>query len=140
VTPFGACYSLPCPTSAGTDELRRVDSVGTGAAPHVRCDAMLVGRLQATRLETRTKECNTCASVRVENPSAQRKRCPGIPRGRHRSPVQKRDSRQVDGAEAERMCCDPKDGELCQGRVKPEETPVEARSDSDVQIDRLIWV
>ena len=31
---------------------------------------------------------------------------------------------------------DPKDGELCLDRVKPEETLVEARSGSDVQIDR----
>ena len=35
---------------------------------------------------------------------------------------------------------DPKDGELYLGRVKPGETLVEARSDSDVQIDRQIWV
>lgn len=35
---------------------------------------------------------------------------------------------------------DPKDGELCLNRVKPEETLVEARSGSDVQIDRQIWV
>ena len=45
-----------------------------------------------------------------------------------------------DGFEAERVCWDPKDGELCLNRVKPEETLVEARSDSDVQIDRQIWV
>jgi len=32
----------------------------------------------------------------------------------------------------------PKDGELCLDRVKPEETLVEARSGSDVQIDRQI--
>ena len=44
-----------------------------------------------------------------------------------------------DGFEAERVCWDPKDGELCLNRVKPEETLVEARSDSDVQIDRQIW-
>ncbi|CAG8783874.1 6984_t:CDS:2, partial [Acaulospora morrowiae] len=31
------------------------------------------------------------------------------------------------------------DGELCLNRVKPEETLVEARSGSDVQIDRQIW-
>ncbi|CAG8664591.1 12658_t:CDS:2, partial [Acaulospora colombiana] len=30
-------------------------------------------------------------------------------------------------------------GELCLNRVKPEETLVEARSGSDVQIDRQIW-
>ena len=45
-----------------------------------------------------------------------------------------------DGSEVERVCWDPKDGELCLNRVKPEETLVEARSDSDVQIDRRIWV
>jgi hypothetical protein len=33
---------------------------------------------------------------------------------------------------------DPKDGELCLNRVKPEETLVEARSGSNVQIDRQI--
>ena len=37
-------------------------------------------------------------------------------------------------------CWDPKDGELYLDRVKPEETLVEARSGSDVQIDRRIWV
>ena len=35
---------------------------------------------------------------------------------------------------------DPKDGELCLRRVKPGETLVEARSGSDVQIDRQTWV
>ncbi|GMF06402.1 unnamed protein product [[Candida] boidinii] len=42
----------------------------------------------------------------------------------------------------ERHGYDPtsKDGELCLNRVKPEETLVEARSGSDVQIDRQIWV
>lgn len=40
----------------------------------------------------------------------------------------------------ERRAWDPKDGELCPGRVKPEETLVEARSGSDVQIDCHIWV
>uniref|UniRef100_A0A183BPL7 Ig-like domain-containing protein n=1 Tax=Globodera pallida TaxID=36090 RepID=A0A183BPL7_GLOPA len=33
----------------------------------------------------------------------------------------------------------PKDGELFLSRMKPEETLVEVRSDSDVQIDRLTW-
>ena len=42
--------------------------------------------------------------------------------------------------EYERTCWDPKDGELCLSRMKPEETLVEVRSDSDVQIDRQIWV
>ncbi|KAF4678479.1 hypothetical protein FOZ62_020340, partial [Perkinsus olseni] len=34
---------------------------------------------------------------------------------------------------------DPKDGELCLSRVKPGETLVEARSDTDVQIVRQTW-
>ncbi|MCP3690478.1 MAG: hypothetical protein GY784_18910 [Gammaproteobacteria bacterium] len=42
--------------------------------------------------------------------------------------------------ECEHVCWDPKDGELCLRRAKPGETLVEARSDSDVQIDRLTWV
>ena len=46
----------------------------------------------------------------------------------------------VDEAEQERTCWDPKDGELCLSRTKPEETLVEVRSDSDVQIDRQTWV
>ena len=40
----------------------------------------------------------------------------------------------------EHICWDPKDGELCLARMKPEETLVEVRSDSDVQIDRRSWV
>ena len=42
--------------------------------------------------------------------------------------------------ETERTRWDPKDGELCLSRVKPGETLVEARSDTDVQIVRLTWV
>jgi hypothetical protein len=46
----------------------------------------------------------------------------------------------VDAAESERIRWYPKDGELCLGRTKPEETLVEVCSDSDVQIDRQTWV
>ena len=42
--------------------------------------------------------------------------------------------------EEERTRWDPKDGELCLSRMKPEETLVEVRSGSDVQIDRQTWV
>jgi len=45
-----------------------------------------------------------------------------------------------DGSVVEHVCWDPKDGELCLNRVKPEETLVEAHSNSDVQIDCQIWV
>ena len=43
-------------------------------------------------------------------------------------------------SECEHTCWDPKDGELCLSRMKPGETLVEVRSDSDVQIDRQTWV
>jgi hypothetical protein len=46
----------------------------------------------------------------------------------------------VRGVEIEHTCWDPKDGELCLSRAKPEETLVEVRSGSDVQIDRQTWV
>ena len=46
----------------------------------------------------------------------------------------------VSEAEHERICWDPKDGELWLVRMKPEETLVEVRSDSDVQIDRQNWL
>ena len=36
--------------------------------------------------------------------------------------------------EYEHTCWDPKDGELCLNRVKPEETLVEARRDSDEMV------
>ena len=42
--------------------------------------------------------------------------------------------------EYEHICWYPKDGELCLNRVKPEETLVEARSGTDVQIVRQTWV
>ena len=45
-----------------------------------------------------------------------------------------------DRSEYKHICWDPKDGELCLNRVKSEETLMEARSGSDVQIDRQIWV
>ena len=46
----------------------------------------------------------------------------------------------VERFEQEHTCWDPKDGELCPSRVKSEETLMEARSDSDAQIDRQTWV
>ena len=49
-------------------------------------------------------------------------------------------SAYVGEAHRERIRWDPKDGELCLGRTKPEETLVEVRFDSDVQIDRRTLV
>ena len=63
-------------------------------------------------------------------------RIPGPGRGA----LPARDILAVEVAEQEHRCWDPKDGELCLSRLKPEETLVEDRSDSDVQIDRQTWV
>ena len=64
-------------------------------------------------------------------------RIPRPPDGAHYRPVS---TSLVGGAEQERTRWDPKDGELCLSRTKPEETLMEVRSDSDVQIDRQTWV
>ena len=45
-----------------------------------------------------------------------------------------------EGWEYECACWDPKDGELCLSRAKPEETLVEARRCADVQIAFRTWV
>jgi hypothetical protein len=58
------------------------------------------------------------------------------PHGGHRRPS----LMFSEGLAVERVRCDPKDGELFLRRAKPEETLVEARSGSDVQIDRRTWV
>ncbi len=42
--------------------------------------------------------------------------------------------------EFERICQDPKDGELCLCRMKSEEILMEVQSDTDVQIVRVTWV
>ena len=59
----------------------------------------------------------------------------GSPRMHHRPILM-----SSDGFEYEHSCWDPKDGELCLNRVKSDESLMEARSVSDVQIDRQIWV
>jgi len=45
-----------------------------------------------------------------------------------------------EGFKWEHACQDPKVGELYLSRAKPEETLVDARSDTDVQIIHLTWV
>jgi len=46
----------------------------------------------------------------------------------------------IDGFKSEHSWWNPKDGELFLLRVKPGETLVKARSDTDVQIVRPKWV
>ena len=85
-----------------------------------------------------------CASLRVANSRAHRKRRLVRPTkvrssSRARRIIGRQDS-HVNLSEQERTRWDPKDGELCLSRAKPGETLVEARSGSDVQIDRQTWV
>ncbi len=54
----------------------------------------------------------------------------------HRRPIP---GYAVAGFELERACCDPKDGELCLNRVKPEETLVEALNYSMVAARLQCW-
>ena len=101
-----------------------------------------------TRLETRTKESNACASHWVlyetqrrnegEGPSVGPRWDPRRLRGAGAPPADL--DRSVGEVALERARWDPKDGELCPSRAKPGETLVEVRSDSDVQIDRQTWV
>ena len=49
-------------------------------------------------------------------------------------------SASAEEAQTERISWDPKDGELCEARSKPEETLVEDCSGSNVQIDRRSFV
>ena len=67
---------------------------------------------------------------------AARKLTGGIPFGVHHRPTMIFCER----FEYERTCWDPKDGELCLSRAKSEETLMEARSCTDVQIVCRTWV
>ena len=123
-------------------------------AVYLNCRAVVVGFgtnesrslaviwFYATRLETRTKESDACASLRVTETLRRNEsedECL-TRRGEIRpTPVRRiivRPFLLLERFEKEHTCWDPKDGELCLSRAKPEETLVEARSDSDVQIDR----
>ena len=134
VAPSRVCYSLLSHARGGIEELSV--HLGVGASAHVTRLGCWRNGFKRPVLKHGPRS-PTCTRVfgwktRARNESESWDLC----RGGHRRP----DQTFCDGSAVERVCWDPKDGELCLNRVKPEETLVEARSDSDVQIDRQIWV
>ena len=113
---------------------------GAGLAPGGLFPPAPSGPLAETtssaRLETRTKESSVRASERVPNPSSAGKPSGANPSGRS---IGRWGWPRPPPSAHQHARWDPKDGELCLSRAKPEETLVEARRCADVQIAFQTW-
>ncbi|KAL2225132.1 UNVERIFIED_CONTAM: hypothetical protein Sindi_3105700 [Sesamum indicum] len=128
------------PVGCGT--ARAGPPIGSGRGP-ARIEAAAKARAVDMPAERRRPDRADSARPRRASATA---RSPALASGLPIRPVLKHGPRsltcvRVNGrANPEHTCRDPKDGELCLSGAKPEETLVEARSDTDVQIVRLTWL